>query len=31
MDTYRLKKLIPEKLKLLEINTDNKLNFAHKL
>ena len=31
IDTYLLKKLISRKLKLLEMNIDNKLKFAHAL
>ena len=31
IDTYLLKKLISRKLKLLEMNIDDKLTFAHAL
>ena len=31
IDTYPLEELIPKKLKLLEINIDNKLKFAYEL
>ena len=31
IDTYPLKQLISRKLKLLEVNIDNKLKFAHAL
>ena len=31
IDKYPMKKLISRKMKLLEINMDNKLKFAHEL